>query len=161
MIDLTIMPLEEINGRTISSSMIREMIDTTDIHDISKVLGFNFLVEGNVVVGEGNAKKIGFPTANIQVIDNTLLPKTGTYATLITIDNVTYPSMTYYGRDMSKEHSKIKLETNIFDFEGELHGKIVFLEFVDYISAPENLMTENLLIKKLQRDEIKSRKVLA
>jgi riboflavin kinase/FMN adenylyltransferase len=157
---LTIVPLKEVNGRTISSTMINEMIDTNDIADIPKALGFNYIVEGNVVVGEGKAKKLGFPTANIEVIDNTKLPNDGTFATYITIDNVRYKSMTYYGRDMSKENSNLKLETNIFDFDGELHGKIVYLEFIEYISPPEVLNSKELLIKKLQKDEIKARKVL-
>jgi riboflavin kinase/FMN adenylyltransferase len=87
-----------------------------------------------VVEGDKRGRTIGFPTANLDPDDpNKLIPADGVYATRAWVDKVPYSSMTNIGIRPTVDGKSHKIETHIIDFEGDLYGKIIRLEFISPI----------------------------
>ncbi|MEO0143331.1 MAG: bifunctional riboflavin kinase/FAD synthetase [candidate division WOR-3 bacterium] len=140
---LIIMPPIELEGIEISSSNIRKFIKEGKIEIANKLLGYNYFVKGEVIKGKGLGKEIGFPTINIKVSEEKLIPKQGVYLTKSYIKNKIYYSATYVGQ---------VIESYVFDFNEEIYGEIVKTEFIKFISEAKKFDNLEDLRKKIERD---------
>jgi riboflavin kinase/FMN adenylyltransferase len=118
---------------TCSSTRIKELIRQGDVLKASYCLGYYYSISGNVINGRKEARKFNFPTANIVIPDEKIIPKFGTYAIHIELDNKKYDGVGY----ISKRDDQNLLEAHILDWKGNLYGKTLKVEFIKFISEPQ------------------------
>lgn len=147
---------QEINELNISSTRIRKAIDEGDIKTANEFLGYSFFVTGTVVKGKQLGRTIGYPTANVLVEDaDKLIPKIGVYAVNVVLKGVTYKGMLNVGTNPTTDtDNKIKIEVNIFDFDKDIYGEIIKVEFVKWIRGEEKFANLDELKQALANDKI-------
>jgi riboflavin kinase/FMN adenylyltransferase len=152
-IEVEIQPKYEFKGHVVSSSLIREKILAGDVDEVEEILGRKFQLEGVVVKGEGRGKKIGFPTANIQVSLDLIVPDKGVYVTRTIYQGMTYQSVTNIGNNPTfKNSDQIHIETNIFDFDADIYGETLNIEFISKVRDEKKFPTVNELIEQIKQD---------
>lgn len=152
-IDVEVQPQFYFNDQIISSSIIRTHINQGSIRDLKSYLGRAFHLKGVVVKGEGRGKKIGFPTANIQISEDVIIPKRGVYVTQTHYNGMIYKSITNIGHNptFNKSHH-LTIETNIFDFNIDIYGEPLKIEFYDRVREEKKFATVNDLVTQIQSD---------
>lgn len=160
-ISVEIQPKFELSGEVVSSTSIRDLLLKGKVEDAARYLGRSFHLEGVVIKGEGRGKKIGFPTANIQVQPDLIVPQNGVYVTRTRYQNMTYQSVTNIGHNPTfKDGHQINIETNIFDFDTDIYGEKLEIEFIRKIRDERKFPTVNDLIDQIRADVETSRSVL-
>lgn len=146
---------EDVEEVKISSTQIRKSLESGDVRSASKLLGRNYSLSGTVVQGDKIGREIGFPTANIHPEDPyKQIPKSGAYAVNIYIEEQKYNGMLNIGhRPTVSNEFKESIEVNIFDFNREIYGNIVRVEFVSRIREEMTFKNLDLLAEQLQRDK--------
>jgi riboflavin kinase/FMN adenylyltransferase len=114
----------------VSSTRIRRLVSEGRVDEAAALLGHHFFVDGTVTRGAGRGRELGFPTANL-CTDNELVPPSGVYATLATVDGVVHPSITNIGmRPTFGDVDRTVIETHLFDVDRDLYGSQPRLSFV-------------------------------
>jgi riboflavin kinase/FMN adenylyltransferase len=158
-IKVEIQPRFDLNGKTISSSLIREKLCHGLMEEVGEILSRPFQLEGVVVKGEGRGKKIGFPTANIQVAADLMIPQKGVYITRTLYRNMIYQSVTNIGSNPTfKDSNQIHVETNLFDFSSDIYGENLEIQFLSKIRNEIKFPTVNDLISQIKTDVEKAKK---
>jgi riboflavin kinase/FMN adenylyltransferase len=147
---------QEINQLNISSTRIRKAIDEGDIQTANDFLGYQFFITGKVIRGKQLGRTIGYPTANVFIEDtDKLIPKIGVYAVNVILNDIGYKGMLNIGVNPTTDtDNKIKIEVNIFEFDKEIYGEILKLEFVKRIRDEEKFANLDELKKALANDKI-------
>jgi riboflavin kinase/FMN adenylyltransferase len=151
-IDVNIMPPVYVGDEIVSSTAIRNSIKAGDIKKANRFLGRNFTIIGSVVKGKNRGRKLGFPTANIKLIDNYVLPKQGVYITNTIVDGEKLISLTNIGYNPTFNEDELKIETYILDFNGNLYGKTLQIQFIDFIRDDVKFNTAQELIEQIEKD---------
>jgi len=125
--------MEKWDGKLVSSSRVRGSLGVGDIGDVTGCLGRPFSIEGIVIKGDQRGRTIGFPTANLAVWDELLLPTDGVYATHVSIGDGRFVAATNVGVRPTVNGRQRLVEAHILDFDGDLYGKTIRLEFVSHI----------------------------
>lgn len=149
-------PAQEINQLNISSTRIRKAIDEGDIQTANDFLGYPFFVTGKVIKGKQLGRTIGYPTANVFIEDtDKLIPKIGVYAVNVILNDGVYKGMLNIGINPTTDtDNKIKIEVNIFEFDKDIYGETLKLEFVKRIRDEEKFANLDELKKALANDKI-------
>jgi len=159
--------MEEITKETlddigISSTKIRQAITEGDIKLANELLGNNYTLSGTVVRGLQNGRKLGFPTANIQVNDEyKLIPKTGIYAVYVYYGGVKYTGMLSIGYNPTFDGKVQTIEVNVLDFNRDIYGENLTLEFIDFIRNEKKFDSLDALINEIKNDEKITRRITA
>ena len=122
-INVTIVKPIKQNETIIKSSKIRTEIQDGDFEKAIHWLGHDYLLSGIVIKGEGRGKKLGFPTANIQVPIDKCIPQNGVYKGYCLIKNETYKAMIYIGTKPTFSSRKRNIEVFIKDFDDNIYGE--------------------------------------
>lgn len=128
--DVTEMPAYKIKGEVVSSSLIRTLIASGQVEKCMTYMGRHYDIGGEVVVGNRLGKKLGFPTSNLVIDPLMVTPPNGVYVTYCTWGGVRYPSVTNVGIKPTIGHYNKNVETHIFNFDKELYGKQIRVEFL-------------------------------
>jgi len=149
-------PAQEINQLNISSTRIRKAIDEGDIKTANEFLGYSFFITGKVVKGKQLGRTIGYPTANVFIEDaDKLIPRMGVYAVNVVVKGQRYKGMLNIGTNPTTDSDhKIKIEVNIFDFNEDIYGEFIKLEFVKWIRNEEKFANLDELKQALANDKI-------
>ncbi len=131
--EVSVAPPVMIGDEIVSSTLIRSMVKNGEVEKAAEFLSRPFFVEGEVVRGKQNGRKMGFPTANVSYGEDTLLPKTGVYAGVTTVDGEKYKSVVNVGNNPTFNADKITIESHIFDFDSDIYGKTIKVEFKKYL----------------------------
>lgn len=146
----------------VSSSQIRKLIQKGEVDKAAQLLGYNYMVEGIVIKGNQVGRSIGFPTANLQLPDESkVLPPDGVYAVNIFLGEKEYKGMLYIGRRptlYSDVHKSI--EVNIFDFNEDIYGKSLKVEILKYIRRDVKFESIEILRRQLELDEQRVREFI-
>ncbi len=143
----------DINQINVSSTKIRNAIGAGEVELCNEYLGYNFSIDGNIVEGKSRGKKIGFPTANIKVAENyKIIPKNGVYFVSCKIRNVQKFGMMNIGFNPTFGNKKLTIEVNIFDFEQDVYGENVRIEFIKFIRNEIKFQNIDELIKQIKID---------
>ncbi len=154
-VNVEIQPKFEFNQQVVSSSLIRDHIGSGEIHKAEELLGRPFHLEGVVVKGEGRGKKIGFPTANIQVSPDLIVPHRGVYVTRTKYNGMIYNSITNIGHNPTfKDTQQLHIETNLFDFDTDIYGENLDIEFLHKVRDEKKFPTVNDLIAQIKTDVV-------
>ena len=127
---------QTLNGKRISSPLIRRRIDSGDMESAPKYLGHPHVLTGTVVHGQQIGRKLGFPTANLLIPPAVAVPKFGVYACRAVIDGKSYPAVTNVGTRPTVAGTGVTVEPWILDFEGDLYDRQIRVEFY-YFLRPE------------------------
>jgi riboflavin kinase/FMN adenylyltransferase len=161
-VTVEIQPKFETDGQVVSSSFIRERLLSGKIDEVETLLQRPFHLEGVVVKGEGRGKKIGFPTANIQVSQDLIVPQKGVYVTRTVYNDMTYQSVTNIGSNPTfKDGNQIHIETNLFDFNTDIYGEMLDIQFLHKIRDERKFPTVNDLINQIKSDVETARSYLS
>lgn len=161
--DLEIIPAFEVDNINISSTKIREALNDGDIDKAAYYLGYNYFVTGQVVQGDMLGRKLGFPTANVDVDERLkLLPKPGVYACRIFVEDKSYGGMLNVGvRPTVTKNKELRFETHIFDFNYDIYGKKIKVEFISRIRDELKMPGIEALKNQLIEDKKKALSLLA
>jgi len=144
----------------ISSSLVKTRLSQGDMDDTKHLLSRNYRIYGQVVHGNHLGRTLGYPTANIEY-DDYHIPKLGVYAVGILFQKKWYYGMANIGHNPTINYQeKPRLEIYIFDFNQDLYGKHVAVEFYDYIRSEKKFASKDDLINQLNDDEHNIRKLL-
>ena len=139
----------KVDGQVVSSSLIREKISEGDMVACSKYLGRNYAIAGEVVVGNKLGRKIGFPTSNLNIDEGMVSPPNGVYITKCTYNGVAYPSITNVGHKPTIGVYAKNVETHIFNFDKELYGKMIKVEFLEKLRDEKKFDSVEELSKEI------------
>ena len=143
-----------IGDEAVSSTRIRHALLDADVKLAAKMLGRYFSLSGIVSRGKRLGNTIGFPTANVPFTENKITPKFGVYASRAIIDGVGYPGMTNVGVRPTVEQTDLpNSETYIIGYDGDLYGKQLIIEFLDYIREEKCFSGVEELQNQLKKDE--------
>lgn len=152
-IEIEIQPKFEHEGIVVSSSLIRNLLLSGNIDEVEKILNRPFHLEGVVVKGEGRGKKIGFPTANIHASPDLIIPQKGVYVTRTVYKGMTYQSVTNIGNNPTfKDSDQLSIETNLFDFDSDIYGEVLNIQFLKKLRDERKFSTVNALIDQIKSD---------
>jgi riboflavin kinase/FMN adenylyltransferase len=121
----------------VSSSQIKKYLSEGDITKANAMLGLPFSVSGNVVHGNQNGRKIGFPTANMALnADNKFIPQLGVYLCRVHIEAGQFYGLTNMGyRPTLNKDDGIHIETHLLDFDGDIYGQRIEIQFIEKIRS--------------------------
>lgn len=148
-------------GTPVSSSRIRDRLSEGDVAKAAHLLGRAFYVDGTVVRGDGRGRKLGFPTANLAVRNETL-PLSGVYACRVRPGNGAAPwrAVANLGRRPTFGGGEPVLEAHLLDFDGDLYGAEVRVEFVARLRAERTFSGPVALLEQIRADAAAARRVL-
>jgi len=142
----------EIDGAVVSSTRIREAIECGNMDECIKLMGRPYTVGGEVVVGNRLGNKIGFPTLNLIVDDSMVTPASGVYITYCTYSGKRHPSITNVGIRPTVGAFEKNMETHIFNFDEELYGKTIRVEFIKKMRDEKKFEDMDTLAKQITKD---------
>jgi riboflavin kinase/FMN adenylyltransferase len=147
-------PAQDIDDVSVSSTKIRHALAAGSLKTANNYLGYNFMLNGNVVNGKKLGGKIGYPTANIDVKETyKLIPKTGVYVVKSTIDNKTVFGMMNIGSRPTVDGSYQTIEVHFFDFNKDLYNQNLTIELLYFLRDEEKFSSIDALIIQLKKDE--------
>lgn len=141
-----------IDGLPVSSTRIRSLLAKGDISAATKLLGHTFVLRGTVVRGRQVGRQLGFPTANLSLSEKQALPLLGVYAVNALIDSVRYAGVCSVGKNPTFNGNKISVEVHLLDFDADIYGKTVDVEFLERIRGEIKFDSPGELIKQINRD---------
>lgn len=147
-----VVPELALDGIRVSSSYIRQQIESGDMATAVKFLGHPHVLSGTVVHGKALGRKLGVPTANLQLPEGLAIPKFGVYACSCIIDGQRYPAVTNIGIRPTVEGSGITVEPWILDYSGDLYGRDITLEFHYFLRPEKKFPTLDALKEEIYRD---------
>lgn len=151
-IEVEIVQPIKINGIRVSSTFIRELISEGRVDEIPQYLGTPYVIEGEIIHGKANGRKMGYPTANISLKDQIIKPKNGIYASRVIIDGKKYFGATNVGMNPTVNGKYLSIETNILNFDEDIYGKRVRIEFLEKIRDEKKFESLDELRKQLDLD---------
>ena len=132
-IPCAVVPEQAVNGIRVSSTHIRTLLESGDTETAVKFLGHPHILTGTVISGRKLGRTIGIPTANLALPEGLLIPRLGVYACLAIIDGKKHMAVTNIGTRPTVEGHHITIEPWILDFDGDLYGKQLTLEFHKFL----------------------------
>ncbi len=148
-----------VNDIPVSSSKIREFIQSGKMTEAAQLLGRNYLLIGKVIWGADRGKKLGFPTANLEVL-NGLYPKTGVYAVEVIMGDKTYPGVADVGYNPTFGKNPLSVEVHILNFSQDIYGEEIQLIFHERIRDEKVFENPESLAQQIRKDIDAAKKVL-
>ena len=145
--------IKEVDGQKISTQEIESLIAQGDIKKANDLLGHNYCVTGTLVSGKHIGTTIGFPTLNLKLSDNYILPKFGVYKTICYVDNVPHIAITNVGvKPTIGEGFEPGIEVHLKDFKGEVKGDVISVEFLKFVRPEMKFSSKEELKAQITKD---------
>ena len=151
-----------IEGEKVSSTAIRNAIAAGDMKKTTRLLGHPLSLQGAVTYGDQRGTDLGFPTANIEVDKRQALPPDGVFATWAYVDGQPFQSMTNIGkRPTFGEFEDRTIEVFILDYTGNIYGKSLKIELIEYLRGESKFESADDLKKQISDDVKQGREILS
>lgn len=149
-----VIPPYHLDGHKVSSTFIKELLQAGKIEQVNQLLGRNYSINGKVVHGEGRGRTIGFPTANIEISSPYIIPGNGVYAVQLTMEGSVFQGVMNIGvkPTFSGGEMKTTMETHIIQFEQDIYGKQLHIEFISFLRPENKFASVDLLIQQIHKD---------
>ena len=159
--DVQVIPLQKIDDLKISSKKIRELVEAGKVDKAAELLGRPYRICGLVVEGDHNGQKIDFPTANLELDYSYVFPKEGVYMGYGYFMNRKRKAMICVGTHPTI-HQLMKpiIEVHIIDFNENLYGRELYVDFVSYLRGVKQYSSLEELREQLIKDEEKTKNTL-
>lgn len=139
-------------SESISSTRIRALLATGDVQGAAELLGRRFELEGPVVHGESRGAAIGFPTANLHIPERMAVPANGVYAVFATVAGTRHRAVVNIGVRPTFGINTRTVEVHIIDFDEDIYGEDVALEFVAHLRAERRFESLDALVAQIGED---------
>ena len=152
-----------VNGDvTVSSSQIRALILDGDVKRASRLLGRPYRLGGDVIRGDARGKALGIPTANLDVLAERAVPKAGVYVCKAIVDGNYWGAVTNIGVRPTFEKQPVlpRVEAHLLDFQGDLYGKTLQLDFISRLRDEKHFNGIQALVDQIHRDIDQARNIL-
>ena len=141
------------DNKKISSKEIISLIKDGKIKKANEYLGRAYQIKGRVIHGLRNGSKLNFPTANIKILNNYVVPRFGVYKVITYVFGVPHLGIANVGIHPTIDKLKTPLlEVNIQNFSKDIYGKEIYVEFVDFVRPEKKFNSKNELIKQIKKD---------
>lgn len=141
-----------VDGLPVSSTRIRKLLHEGQMKEVNRLLGYKYSLSGVVEHGNGIGRQIGFPTANIRIQSNKLLPMSGVYSAQALVDGRSIVAIVNVGNNPTVGNDKISVESHLIDFYGDLYSKEVVLNFDLFIRSEKKFASLNELQEQIAKD---------
>lgn len=152
--------LREVDGRAASSSSIRGALAAGDLEWPRRALGRRFVLDGTVVGGSGRGQGLGYPTANLRTWPRLLLPGQGIYAGRGEVDGESFVAAIDVGTNPTFGTEPLHVESYLLDFEGELRGRDMSVEFWAYLRPEVRFESPEELVIAMDDDVRRTRELV-
>jgi riboflavin kinase / FMN adenylyltransferase len=155
-----VVPAVEVDGRRISSGVVREALLAGHIEEANELLGYPWFVSGEVVHGDKRGRELGYPTANIR-LDPACGLRHGIYAVRVGVGDRRYDGVASFGRRPMFDVGSVLLEVFLFDFTGDLYGRVIDVAFIGWIRHELAFANVEELVRRMDDDTRRARAALA
>ena len=145
----------------ISSTRVREALAAGQMEQVATLLGRPYAIRGPVLHGERRGSRIGFPTLNVGVSPDRVLPPHGVYVTRAEVDGRTFGAVTNIGTRPTFDGLGITVETHLLDFEGDLYGHVATIELLHLLRGEQRFDGVEALAAQIERDVQATRQYFA
>ncbi|GEQ85115.1 riboflavin biosynthesis protein [Patiriisocius marinistellae] len=153
---------QQLDEVSVSSTKIRRAIEAGDINTANDYLGYNFMISGTVVKGKAIGRTLKYPTANLAIAESyKLVPVNGVYVVESKINDINYYGITSIGTNPTVGGTSKTIETYFLDFDGDLYGKKLNLEFLTHIRDEETFKNLDMLKEAINKDELFARSYIS
>jgi riboflavin kinase/FMN adenylyltransferase len=149
------------DGEVVSSTRIRNLLMRGEIRPATALLGRYPRVTGQVTQGAQRGRLLGFPTANLAVLPERVIPADGVYACFVWLDNARYPAVTNIGVRPSFAGAERTVEAYLLDFSRDLYGLDLRLEFVERLRPEKRFRDLDDLVAQIRSDAEQAAELLA
>jgi riboflavin kinase/FMN adenylyltransferase len=153
-----VVPLVEADGAVVSSSRIRALVCAGEVEQATRLLGEPFRLRGEVVGGDRRGRDLGFPTANMVPDPELVCPANGVYACRV---GARMAAVNVGVRPTFDDDQGLLVEAHLLDFDGDLYGERLTLEFVSRLRGEERFDGIEPLVAQMTRDVERTRELLA
>ena len=142
-----------LSGEKVSSTRIRQAIQSGDVSLANQLLGYPFMTEGIVVHGDARGRTIGYPTANLAPLDRVYLPSEGVYVAEVEVDGKRYRAMTSVGKNVTFDGTEMRIEAHIFGFDRFIYGEKMTIFWLEKIRDMVKFDGIEGLMEQMKSDE--------
>ena len=142
-----------LRGEKVSSTRIRQAIQSGDVSLANQLLGYPFMTEGIVVHGDARGRTIGYPTANLAPFDRVHLPSEGVYVAEVEVDGKRYRAMTSVGKNVTFDGTELRIEAHIFEFDRFIYGEKMTIFWLEKIRDMVKFDGIESLMEQMKSDE--------
>lgn len=150
-----------LDGQVVSSTRIRAALEVGDVPAAARLLGRLYSLRGIVVEGDKRGRTIGFPTANIAVDAERLVPHNGVYVCHATVGGERYGAVTNIGVRPTFDGTRRTVEAYLLDFAGDIYGEVLRLEFAERLRGEQKFHGIAALVAQITGDVAAAREQLA
>lgn len=153
-----VVDIDRSNNTKIGTTAITQALLKGDIEVANAMLGRDYVVSGFVVDGQKQGRKIGFPTANMLIVDEYVIPGEGVYAGKVVVRDKTYNALISIGHNPTfNQTQQLSIETHILDFSEDIYGEHIKQYFSLKLRDQVKFDSIALLVEQMHRDEAKAR----
>jgi riboflavin kinase/FMN adenylyltransferase len=156
-----VVPALQRGGEPVSSSRIRRLILLGQVRAAAQLLGRDYFFRSVVEHGAQRGHRIGFPTANLKITPNKLLPANGVYAIRVQLEEIALTGVLNVGFRPTFGGNTLTVEAFIFDFEGDLYGKLLTVSFVQRLRGEKRFASAEALQQQIGRDVANAKRILS
>lgn len=147
-----ICPAVTVNKKIVSSTKIRALIAEGNLFAANELLGRNFTYVSEVVHGDKRGRKLGFPTANLEIADNRAMLPNGVYIVLVKVHEKFFAGIANIGDNPTFKVAKRRLEVFIDNFDSDIYGEEISVSFIEKIRDEKIFSSVEELKKQLRED---------
>jgi riboflavin kinase / FMN adenylyltransferase len=156
-----VVPPFQLDGHDLHSSEVRRLVTAGEVDHANRLLGREYSMSGPVEAGEKVGRQLGFPTANIGVEPNKLIPALGAYAGRARAPEGDFIAALSVGYRPTFGGTQLRVEAFLLDFEGDLYQKRLELRFVRYLHPDIKFPTTDALVQQLHKDVAGTRLIVS
>ena len=150
----------QVEGQTVSSSWIRQLLQAGEVQKAAHLLGRPYRIRGLVIQGAGRGRQLGYPTANLQP-DRLLVPAEGIYAGRAWVGQEAWPAAISLGANPTFDETERKIEAFLIHFQGNLYGQVVELEFLARLRPVRRFPEIKALLEQMAQDVSATEQILS
>jgi riboflavin kinase/FMN adenylyltransferase len=158
--EVDVVPRFTLNGKDLHSSDVRRLVTLGEMEEANRLLDRSYSMAGPVEAGDKVGRRLGFPTANIGIEPNKLVPALGAYAGRAVADEGHFVAALSVGYRPTFGGTQLRVEAFLLDFEGDLYQKRLELRFERYLHPDITFPTTDELVQQLRRDVADTRRIV-
>jgi riboflavin kinase / FMN adenylyltransferase len=155
-----VVPKFTLNGKELHSSDVRRLVTLGEMEEANRLLGREYSMAGPVEAGDKVGRRLGFPTANIGIEPNKLVPALGAYAGRASAEEGRFVAALSVGYRPTFGGTQLRVEAFLLDFEGDLYQQRLELSFVRYLHPDITFPTTDELVQQLRHDVADTRRIV-
>ncbi|WP_128894196.1 bifunctional riboflavin kinase/FAD synthetase [Longirhabdus pacifica] len=153
-VDVSVVDSFQLDAMKVSSTSIRELLSQGEIKAVTNYLGRPYAIVGTVIHGDARGRQIGFPTANLQLVESYVLPKNGVYAVTAVIDDKAYEAIMNIGNrpTFKSDHEAKSVEVHLFNFNESIYGQEIHVELMEFVRDEKKFSSIDELVLQINED---------